>query len=396
MGESPFASLDKILAVVKPIFEEIDGLKEQLIEKTIEITQIKAPTFHEANRGNFICDLFKKYGYNTVIDEIGNVLASQNLDSMENPVILSAHLDTVFPEEVVIKVKRKSDILSGPGVGDNSRGLVVLLIIAKLFKKLKTKIPVLFVATVGEEGLGDLRGVKHLFEADEHAKIHPIRTFIAIDGTKSSRVVTGGIGSLRFRVHFNGPGGHSFGEFGICNPAYALADFMNNFSKIKVPTERKTTYSIGIINGGTSINTIPDHVWADIDLRSAHKDELMKLESKVKNLVEKSANLETTARRGEINYTIEKLGKRPSGKLAEDSFLLDAVKVSNNYFEIEHELVASSTDANVPLSLNVPAISVAGVENSGRAHTIDEWIDAGESSLLPIKRNLLLLALLVL
>ncbi|MHA2250029.1 MAG: M20/M25/M40 family metallo-hydrolase [Candidatus Kariarchaeaceae archaeon] len=396
MGNRSIPLLDEIIQVVQPLFSRVDQAKEELIKDTIEITEIKAPPFEENNRGEYIQNFFEKLGYETKIDGIGNIIAAEDFGDLKDPVIFSAHLDTVFPESVEIKVKREGDILYAPGVGDDSRGLAVVLQIAKLVKKLNKKYPILFVATVGEEGIGDLRGVKYLFQDQEHESMHPVRSFVTIDGTDNSRIVTHGIGSLRYRVHYNGPGGHSFGAFGQVNPAFALGDFMEKLGKEQVPSDPKTTFSVGVIGGGTSINSIPDHIWADIDLRSADPMELTNLDIRCKQLVQEAAEKETMRRDSEITSSLELLGNRPTGKLPDDSFLLEAVQRANNYFEITTNLIPSSTDANVPLSKGIPAISLASVDKSGRAHSLDEWIDAGEDSLITVKRNLLILCFLIL
>ncbi|MHA2090970.1 MAG: M20/M25/M40 family metallo-hydrolase [Candidatus Kariarchaeaceae archaeon] len=393
MSEKRIPSLESILSIAQPLIEEIDKLKEQLIADTITITEVIAPPFQEENRGNLISNCFKESGYQVQTDQIGNLLAAKDFSKIESPVIVSAHLDTVFPEEVPIKVIREADKLSAPGVGDDSRGLAVILGLARLVKEISTKYPILFVATVGEEGIGDLRGVKHLFFADEHQPIHPVRAFITIDGTGTTKVVNEAVGSKRYRVHFKGPGGHSYGAFGQVNPSYALASFTQSLAEVEIPNEPKVTHNIGVIGGGTSINSIPYHVWADIDIRSVDQKELEKLDEQLQKFAMEGIKKEMELRNGELTYEFEQVGDRPGGKLPDDSFLAEAAKAANRYFSLETTFEPSSTDANVPLSINVPAISVASVEDAGRAHSTDEWIDAGESSLITVKRNLLLLLL---
>jgi acetylornithine deacetylase/succinyl-diaminopimelate desuccinylase-like protein len=393
VSEKRIPSLESILSIAQPLIEEIDKLKEQLIADTITITEVIAPPFQEENRGNLISNCFKESGYQVQTDQIGNLLAAKDFSKIESPVIVSAHLDTVFPEEVPIKVIREADKLSAPGVGDDSRGLAVILGLARLVKEISTKYPILFVATVGEEGIGDLRGVKHLFFADEHQPIHPVRAFITIDGTGTTKVVNEAVGSKRYRVHFKGPGGHSYGAFGQVNPSYALASFTQSLAEVEIPNEPKVTHNIGVIGGGTSINSIPYHVWADIDIRSVDQKELEKLDEQLQKFAMEGIKKEMELRNGELTYEFEQVGDRPGGKLPDDSFLAEAAKAANRYFSLETTFEPSSTDANVPLSINVPAISVASVEDAGRAHSTDEWIDAGESSLITVKRNLLLLLL---
>jgi acetylornithine deacetylase/succinyl-diaminopimelate desuccinylase-like protein len=386
--------LESVLLIAQPLIEEIDQLKEQLITETILITEVIAPPFQEENRGKFILNCFKESGYQVQTDQIGNVLAAKDFSKISTPVIVSAHLDTVFPEDVPIKVTREGDKLSAPGVGDDSRGLAVLLALARLVKEISTKHPILFVATVGEEGIGDLRGVKHMFFADEHQSIHPVRAFITVDGTGTTKVVNEAVGSKRYRIHFKGPGGHSYGAFGQVNPSYALATFTQFLAQVVVPQEPKVTHNIGLIGGGTSINSIPYHVWADIDIRSVDQKELEKLDEQLQNFAIVAIKKEMELRDGELTYEFEQVGDRPGGKLPDDSFLAEAVKAANQHFNLETIFEPSSTDANVPLSMEIPAISIASVEDAGRAHSTDEWIDAGESSLITVKRNLLVLLLI--
>ncbi|MHA2502936.1 MAG: M20/M25/M40 family metallo-hydrolase [Candidatus Kariarchaeaceae archaeon] len=369
---------------LKPQFDEIDKSLDRLNSLTIQITETPAPPFMEQERGLLVADLFKAQGYQVRTDTVGNVLAGLNLNH-PTPVILSAHLDTVFSNRI-IKVDRREEKLFAPGVGDDSRGLACLLLISELLRPTPFASDIVFVATVGEEGLGDLRGVKHVFSETYNWKP---KYFITIDGTGTTRIVDQGIGSLRYRLYFRGPGGHSYGSFGTVNPAFALGDFMASFSLLKPRPEVLTTFSLGVVGGGTSINAIPEEVWVDIDLRSELSSELESLNEQIHNLAEHAANKETSSRLGDISFEFEAVGHRPPGKMDDPAFR-EVIQKVQSQLGIETNFTASSTDANVPLNQGIPAISVAGVELAGRAHTQDEWIDASEGSLVPVRRNLLL------
>jgi len=387
-------SIDKINSILQPSLDLIDNMKDELINLTIEITETIAPTFMEFQRGELIFRKFIEMGYIVKRDEVGNIIASSDLNKLDDSIIVSAHLDTVFPDDITVKVTRKGDILHGPGVGDDSRGLAVLLTLARFLMPLSKKFPIVYVATVGEEGMGDLRGVKHLFNKINADNLLSCRVFITIDGSGSSRIITGATGSKRYRVLYFGPGGHSYGAFGTVNPIYAMSKFLVEFANITVSKSPKTTFSAGLINGGTSINAIPEKVWVDIDLRSENEQKLIELQNKVFGLIDSSIYIENSKGTGTISYEIKELGDRPCGLLDSNSELYELIKSVNTFFDIETDFMYSSTDANFPLSIGIPAFAIGGIEISGRAHTVDEWIDAGESSLLIIKRNLMLIGAL--
>ena len=393
--------------VIINLLNSIDKLGEELIEETIRITEIPAPPFQEIQRAEYIFKRFREIGLQTEHDKLGNVLGSfqstnQNKIILESPIIISAHIDTVFAKDVKIKVIREEVgekiLLKAPGVGDDSRGLAVLIYLAKSIKILLDKTDrdlfhkVLFVATLGEEGKGDLRGVKYLFNKEGYR--HNCSAFITIDGTGNSRIVNQGIGSLRYRVLYKGPGGHSYGAFGQVNPAFSLGEMMHEMSKINVPSTPKTTYNVGVIGGGTSINSIPDEVYADIDLRSEDNDSLNALDVEFKDICEKAKiNENARAKDGVVTLDIIKIGERPSGRTDPDSKILKYIRISNTVFDIPTEWIASSTDANIPTSHGIPSICISSVDDAGRAHSLDEWVDGGRGSLITVKRNLLFLIL---
>jgi acetylornithine deacetylase/succinyl-diaminopimelate desuccinylase-like protein len=399
----------ELSAIIINLLDSVDNSIEELIEETIKITEIPAPPFQEVRRAEYLFRKFKEIGLQTEFDQLGNVLGtfqsiSDDTIHLDQPIIFSAHIDTVFSDNVEIKVIREEIgekiLLKAPGVGDDSRGLAVLIYLAKTIKLLLDETNkdlfnhVLFVATLGEEGIGDLRGVKHLFKKEGYAE--NCSSFITIDGTGNGRIVNQGIGSLRYRVLYRGPGGHSYGAFGQVNPAYCLGEMMHEISKIKVLSNPKTTYNVGIIGGGTSINSIPDEVFAEIDLRSEDNDSLIALLQEFKDICEKSMKNENSrARDGVIKLDIIKIGERPSGKTIADSEILRNIDISNNYFGIPTEWISSSTDANIPTSIGIPSICISSIDDAGRAHSLDEWIDAGQGSLMTVKRNLLFLIIMM-
>ncbi len=369
---------------------------EYFARLTTEIASVPAPPFLEEERGNLIYEMFKEIGYLPLKDSIGNVYVIKEGSEENNPsIVVAAHLDTVFPKEVKIEIKRSENLLIGPGVGDDSRGLTNLIFLAKQLFSLKTKKSILLLANVGEEGIGDLRGVKHLFRSEEHKNLASnIRTFITIDGSDSSRVVSKSLGSKRFEISFTGPGGHSFGAFGTVNPMYALGQFLTDFSKLSVPENPKTTFSVGVINGGTSVNSIPFEVKCQIDLRSESMEQIETLSEKMNQLLEKAVSNENELRLGTIQVEIKKIGDRPCGSLSPNSQLLKNIQEVHSFLNLKVNETVSSTDANIPQSMGIDAVSLAGSERAGNAHALDEWIDVGPDSLIPIKRNLLLLAVL--
>ncbi len=390
--------IETYASYLQSYFDEIDDLKEELIEETIRITEIPAPPFQEKIRAEYLADKFRDIGLTVEVDKVGNVIATLPENMVKNKelpgIMIAAHIDTVFGEEVAIKVKREGDKLYGPGVGDDVRGLVNILQLARIFIRIGADREIYFIANIAEEGLGDLKGSKYLFNDEEHQNKFPIKAFITIDGAGNENVIIKSIGSKRYRIHYTADGGHSYGAFGLPNPGFALGNFLHHMSKLEVPTEPRTTYSVGVISGGTSINSIPFHVYAEIDLRSADDEELDKLDRKIREMAENALVEIRETSNGRIELEMEAIGNRPAGEITEEHELAQLASRVNTYFNIHTNFTASSTDANVPHSKNIPAICISGNDISGRAHSLDEWLDAGESSLLTIKRNLTLLYIL--
>ncbi len=390
--------ISKIAGLVSNQMGLIDSSLEKLNSLTMEIASIAAPPFGEGERGKFIAEKFRDMGYPTMIDEVGNVIASTSLGSKNDAqdcIVICAHLDTVFPEGTPLKIRRDGNRIFGPGVGDDSRGLANLLIIAELLRKFQGKLPIYFIANVGEEGIGDLRGTKHIFFGSEHQnRFAKIKYFITIDSAGAGTIVSQSIGSKRYRIIFTGPGGHSFQHFGRANPVYALSNFIVSLKSLKLPKSVKTTYNVGLVEGGISVNAIPEKATCLVDVRSEDPDALLKLEQQIRNLVEKAKKVESTSSEGFIAASIEKIGDRPAGRCPEGKLLTNAIEVTK-FFGVPVELKASSTDANIPQNLGIQGIAVSGSGLAGNAHSLDEWVDASNSSLLPLKRNFLLIVSLL-
>ena len=368
---------------------------ERIVAEWIRLTEIPAPPFKEATRARAYSELMRQYGLSDVhIDEEGNAIGLRK--GSGGPLIaVSAHLDTVFPEGTDVTVKRDGNKLMAPGIADDTRGLAVMLALIRALDagKIETASDILFVASVGEEGLGDLRGMKHLFLKGPYKD--RIKTFIDLDGGVPNRVVTTSLGSRRYRLTFTGPGGHSYGAFGTVNPMYAMGEFLVEFGKTKVAPQ--SSYSASVASGGTSVNAIPGESSMEIDMRSASPAELTRIEARMKEIVEAAAANENKARStksGSIGVKFVLLGDRPAGSMAlpksvnaGDSNIPVTVKTESPlplfaYEAIKKhgltpEFTASSTDSNVAMSIGIPAITISAGAGD-RAHALDEWADAGK------------------
>jgi di/tripeptidase len=297
-------------------------------------------------------------------------------------VVLAAHLDTVFPEGTNVKVRREGTKLFAPGVGDDTHSLAVLLgyIRALDAGKVKTKKDILFVGNVGEEGPGDLRGVRHIFGKGKYKD--RIAAFFSMDGTSAERVTFGAVGSKRYRVTFKGPGGHSYGAFGLVNPMAAMGTTVVELNKVRTPASPKTTYMTSVVGGGTSVNSIPDAIWLEVDMRSESADELTKIDQIFLRIVKSAVDQENAARStraGRISADVKLIGERPTGATRQDAEIVQmtaaAVRAAGYARPI---LGASSTDSNIPISLGIPAVTIGSGGEGGRAHAVDEWIDVAK------------------
>jgi acetylornithine deacetylase/succinyl-diaminopimelate desuccinylase-like protein len=370
----------------------LDSGHDQWVSDIIAITQIPAPPFKEEVRAKAFAEMLRKRGLDPSIDEVGNVIALRKGTEAGPAVVVSAHLDTVFPEGTDVTVKREGTKLMAPGVGDDSAGLATLLALIDAMNagKVQTKSDVLFVGTVGEEGRGDLRGVRQLFTKGVWKG--KIRAFFSLDGGGLDGMTTGATGSKRYRVTFKGPGGHSYGAFGIVNPMVALGSTVTGLYKIQVPADPKTTYSASVIGGGTSVNAIPAEVWLDVDMRSESAEELAKLEKQFLAIVPSAVEAENGARStkaGKVSAELEPIGDRPAGHTDPNADIIRFAEAAYRAEGLTVQKGTSSTDSNIPMSLGIPAITMSRIADGGRAHAPDEWIDVGKAPNVKLKRILL-------
>ena len=382
----------------------LDRDHDRFVAEIITLTEIPAPPFKEAARAKAYLEMLRASGLTDVEqDEEGNVMglrrgSAANRDKA--PLIaVAAHLDTVFPEGTDVKVRREGSKLSAPGVGDDTRGLAVLLALIRAMNeaRIETTSDLLFVGNVGEEGLGDLRGTKYLFNKGKYKD--RIKMFVSVDhAVNESNITHAAVGSRRYRVTFKGPGGHSYDAFGVVNPAFAMAGAIQKFGKLTVPGKPRTTYSVGVIGGGSSVNAIPSEAWMEIDMRSESRVELQRLDERFVALVGEAVREENAARstaRGPITVDLKLIGDRPSGETPLDSRLVHVAAASISAAGLKPTFIPNSTDANVPISLGIPAITLDPGGDTGGAHALGEWISIEKvSSLRGV--HILLATLLVL
>jgi acetylornithine deacetylase/succinyl-diaminopimelate desuccinylase-like protein len=382
---------------VKRAFEIIDTMSAQLMREHIAICEIPAPTFQEQARGEYFRARFAALGLADVaIDAAGNVTACWPAAANEY-VCLSAHLDTVFPADTDCRVRQKGDRYFAPGISDNASGLIGLLAIAEAMVRagIKPSIPILFVATVCEEGIGDLRGVRHLFNESRYKD--KIKYFIAFDGPGIERITHRALGSRRYQVTLRGPGGHSWGDFGIVNPVHALGRAIAKMATYDAPQQPRTSYNIGIIDGGSSVNTIPQKATMQVDLRSVSEQQLSKLEAHLMRSIQEAVAEEHRANAHSdttVEIEIEMIGHRPSGELSVNATLVQAAIETTRCFGVTPYLECSSTDANIPISMGKEAITIGAGGGCGSCHTLEEWYEATDRA-ISLKRALLLMLALI-
>jgi acetylornithine deacetylase/succinyl-diaminopimelate desuccinylase-like protein len=388
-SQSPEVIVDRLLA--NPQFKAaqayLDNDYDRIVREIIQITEIEAPPFKERNRAQAYLGMLKQAGLTNVeMDAEGNVLGVRK-GAGDGPLIaIAAHLDTVFPEGTNVKVKREGSRLYAPGVGDNSMALAVLLALIRALDaaKIQTRGDILFVGNVGEEGEGDLRGMKYLFLKGPYKD--KITAFITIDGAgPGSSIVNGATGSKRYRVTFRGPGGHSSGSFGLVNPAYAMAKAIDKFSRMQVPSSPRTTFNVGVMSGGISVNSIPAEVWMEVDMRSDSPEELGKLAETFLGLMQEAVAEENKVRstaQGRIQLDIKLIGDRPTGATPTGSTLVQSASAAARAFGLNSSYGFSSTDANTPISLRIPAIRINGGGSGGRNHSPEEWIDVEKTAMI--------------
>jgi acetylornithine deacetylase/succinyl-diaminopimelate desuccinylase-like protein len=366
-------------ATVRAALELVRADEPQTIEDQIRLCEIEAPPFKEGKRAEMYARLFREAGLQNVrIDKEGNVLGERAGRERRPHVVFSAHLDTVFPEGTAVTVKREGPVLHGPGIGDDCRGLAVVLAVVRAMNKASVQTPgtITFVGTVGEEGLGDLRGVKYLFREGLKGQID---RFVSVDGTGLG-ITHIAVGSLRYRVTFKGPGGHSYGAFGFVNPIHALGRAMARIADFEVPVEPKTTFNVGRVGGGTSVNSIAFEAWMEVDMRSSDAASLQSLDAKFHEAVD-AAVADENLRWGRRELTADKalVGHRPAGRSdAASPIVMAAVSVSKA-LSLPVALDEGSTDANIPINMGIPAITVDGGGRGTGAHALNETFDTTES-----------------
>ncbi len=378
---------------IRAAFEAILALEPRTRSDHIELTEILSPPFGEQRRARRYVELLREAGVDSVdIDAEGNVVARRRGTGDGRVVALAAHMDTVFPEGTDVEVRIEGDKLMAPGIGDDTRGLIVVLSVLRALNqaRVRTGADLLFIGTVGEEGLGDLRGVKHLFREDGPR----IDSWIAVDGGGAEGVVHRGIGSHRYRATFKGPGGHSWGAFGLGNPAHALSRAVFLFDEkaaALVATGPKTSYNIGRIGGGTSVNSIPFEAWLEVDMRSGNPERLAAIDAIFQEAVARALAEQNQVRsHGDpLTVDLEMVGDRPSGSIDPQSPIVQRAAAATRFFGLEPRLGTGSTDSNLPISRGLPAITIGRGGKGGGGHSLREWW-ANEDGHVAIQRALLI------
>lgn len=381
---------------VHQAFQWLHLQEQRILQWQAEMVAVPAPPFGEQRRAEWLCERFRDLGLeNPHIDEVGNAIGTwPGTEDRARKVLLSAHLDTVFPAGTPIEVDLKGSRLSAPGACDNGAGVAAMLAIAAALKQagITTDYDLVFVGNVGEEGEGDLRGMRHLYR-DGGLQRGEIAAHIVLDGAGHESAVAHALGSERYLVAITGPGGHSWTDAGRPNPIVLLSRAIERFSAVTLPDIPRTTMNVGTIEGGTAINAIPERAAARIDLRSTDPEQLIRLEVELHRAVEDAvmaANHGQRAVAGGVHFTIDKIGNRPAGRLPAGSELLALLEAVDRHLAIRTEMRLASTDANIPLSLGVPAVSIGGGGEGGGIHTYGEWYDAKGRD-LGLRRILLLL-----
>jgi tripeptide aminopeptidase len=360
----------------------IDENTAWLTDQQIRLTEIPAPEFGEFRRAAALKDLFAASQLRVRVDKTGNVIGERGQDDGKSSldarsvILVAAHLDTVFPANTDVRVKRDNARLLAPGISDNGAGLAALVGLARALAEsgIRTEKTIALAGDVGEEGEGNLRGIRALVDAYGSR----LAAVIALDGPSADHITTQAIASRRVEVDINGPGGHSWSDFGAPNPITAISRGIVRFSSITIPADPRSTYNFGTIEGGTSVNSIPSRAVVKVDLRSEEEHELTRLESTLREAMQAGMNDEvsaTGATGDALQLNFRSLGTRPAGKLPDDSPLLATIRSVDHYVGNVSRLEKSSTDANLPLSLGIPAVAIGGGGKGGGSHTSEEWYD---------------------
>lgn len=367
-------------ADVRVTLDTLKADEPQVVRDQIRFCEVPAPPFHETARAQLMKSAFEQAGLaNVRLDRIGNVLGDRPGVAGKPHIVVAAHLDTVFPEGTDVRVTRTGSRLKGPGIGDDCRGLAVLLSLARALARgrVQLRASITFAADVGEEGLGDLRGVRELFNVTLKGQVDQ---FIAIDGA-GLFITTGGVGSKRYRVTFTGPGGHSYAAFGTPNPIQAMGRAITKISQMQVPGQPKTTFSVGRVGGGTSINAIPSECWMEVDLRSTSVTELAALTSAFDEAIDAGVREENARWTSAQRVTVKKalVGDRPAGRTPDGALIVQTARRAARALGLSVPENESSTDANIPMQLKIPAVTIGGGGQGAGQHTAGETFDTADA-----------------
>lgn len=367
-------------AAVKGALDRVQRNEGQVIEEQVRLCEIPAPPFQEQARGEALRQAFETAGLKNVrIDRVGNVIGDRPGLAPRPRLVFTAHLDTVFPEGTKVQTTREGRVIKGPGIDDDCRGLAVVLAVIRELDAARIQTPgtITFVATVGEEGLGDLRGVKHLFNQELQGQID---RFVSVDGGGMGITATA-VGSLRYRVTFTGPGGHSYGAFGLANPVHALGRAAAHIGDLQVPRTPKTTFNVGRIGGGTSVNSIPFEAWMEVDMRSADRASLTAIDAGFHKAVDLALFEENERWNNRGRLTVDKkvVGDRPAGATPLDAPIVQAALSVTRAIGEETTVGEGSTDSNIAISLGIPAVTIDGGGSGTGAHSLAEAFDTTDS-----------------
>ena len=388
-----------VLAEVRSAFAWLRAQEAQFAHWQLELARIAAPPFGEAARSAWLAGKFRELGLDDVhTDDVGNVFGIHP-GYGKGYVALSAHLDTVFPAGTPLNIRQQGGRLYGPGVSDNGAGVAAMLAIAGLLQAVRVRhaLPFVFIGNVGEEGEGDLRGMRHIFSASRWKE--SISYSLVLDGAGSDTIVAEALGSRRFEVIVRGPGGHSWSDFGAPNPIVVLARAVQAFAQTPVPSSPKTTFNIGVIRGGTSVNSIPESASMRVDIRSTSTAEIERLESALRLALDRAVEEESLVAEARapaqrrpfgLSTDIVGIGNRPAGELGANARILQVIRAVDAQLGNSAQIQRASTDANIPLSLGREAIAIGGGGIGGGAHTLQEWFDCSGRE-LGLKRILLAL-----
>lgn len=379
---SPAAIGERLMqeAAVKAAIERVKREEPRVIEDQVRLCEIPAPPFKETARAEAYRQAFQELGLKNVrIDRVGNVLGERPGLAAKPHLVFTAHLDTVFPEQTRVQTTRSGAVIKGPGISDDCRGLAVLLGVVRALNAANIQSPgrMTFVGTVGEEGLGDLRGVKHLFNEELKGTVD---RFVSVDGAGLG-ITHVAVGSLRYRVAFKGPGGHSYGAFGLANPVHALGRAIGRIAELQVPRQPKTTFNVGRIGGGTSVNSIATEAWMEVDMRSSDRAALIALDAGFQKALDVALAEENERWGNNGRLVLEKtlVGNRPAGSVPFDAPIVVAALSVSRALGFQPRIDEGSTDSNFPISLGIPAITIDGGGSATGSHSPDETFDTTDS-----------------